>query len=54
MNNEKLSIKEQLLKDIMGYNQQILDVLPQVNLYFRFLGAKEQAEGILKKLDKDK
>jgi len=48
---KKLSLKEQLQKDIMGYNQQIVNATAQIN---QWLGAKAQAEGILKKLDKDK
>lgn len=45
---KKLSLKEQLEKDIVGYTQQIVALTAQMNQY---VGAKMQAEGTLKKLE---
>ena len=46
-----LSLKEQLQKDILSYNQQIVNLTAKIN---QLMGAKLQAEEIMKKLDKDK
>ena len=50
MENKKLSLKEQLQKDILGYTQQIVNKLAELN---QMIGAKKEAEGILRKLEKE-
>ena len=45
---KKLSLKEQLQADIAGYNQRIVQLTAQLN---QAVGAKMEAEGILKKLE---
>jgi len=45
---KKLSLKEQLQKDIINYQQQIINELAKLN---QMIGAKKEAEGILKKLE---
>lgn len=49
--NNKLTLKAQLQKDIVGYNQQIVNLTAQLN---RMIGAKMEAEGILKKVEEGK
>lgn len=46
--DKQLSLKEQLQKDVLGYNQQIVNLSAQLN---QVIGAKLQAEGTLKKLE---
>jgi len=48
---KKLSLYEQLEKDVLTYSQNVVKATAQIN---QWLGAKAQAEQILKKLDKDK
>lgn len=48
---KKLSLKEQLEKDILFHSQQIVNLTAQINQH---IGAKLAKEQILKKLDKDK
>lgn len=48
---KKLSLKEQLEADITGYNQRIVQLTAQLN---QAIGAKLEAEGILKKLKEEK
>lgn len=44
-------LKQQLQKDILGYNQQIVNLTAQLN---RVIGGKMEAEGILKMLKENK
>lgn len=48
---KKLTLKEQLQKDIIGYSQQVVNLTAQLN---QMIGAKMEAEGILKKLQEEK
>ncbi len=51
-NKEKpLTLREQLQKDISNYQQQIVDELAKLN---QMIGAKKEAEGILRKLEEEK
>lgn len=45
LNEEIKKLKIQLGKDILGYNQQIVNLTAQIN---RVVGGKMEAEGILK------
>ncbi len=47
---KELSLKEQLQKDILDYQRQIVNELAKLN---QMVGAKKEAEGILKKLEKE-
>lgn len=47
-NSKKLSLKEQLQKDVLGYNQRIVSLTAQLN---QTIGAKMEATGILKKIN---
>lgn len=48
---KEISLKEQLQKDILGYSQQIVNLTAQLN---QMIGAKMEAEGILKKIMEEK
>ena len=45
---KQLSLKDQLKKDILGYNQRIVNLTAQLN---QVIGAKMEAKGVLKRLE---